>query len=97
MSQDLLHPNKFGQEDFDVVVTKLYPMDEWCVRACVVYEQETRGHKETGFVMWSVGSSHLSFSPPLGGWDGKPQPSTKGWWTCSPGNNRSHTPLFSVG
>ena len=23
------------------------------------------------FVMWSEGSSHLSFSPPLGGWDGK--------------------------
>ena len=25
----------------------------------------------------------------LGGCDGKPQPSTKGWRTCSPGNNRS--------
>ena len=44
-----------------------------------------------------VESLHLSFSPPLGGWDGKPQPSTKGWRTCSPGNNRRHTPLLSVG
>ena len=44
--------------------------------------------------MWSVVSSLLSYSPPLGGWDGKPQPSTKGWRTCSPGNNARRTPLL---
>ena len=43
-------------------------------------------------------SFHLLLcSPPPGGWDRKPQHSTKGWWTCLPGNNRKHTPSSSAG
>ena len=55
------------------------------------------GHMASGFERLSMGSSHLLCSPPLVGWDGKPQPSIKGWQTCSPGNNKSHTRLSSIG
>ena len=43
-----------------------------------------KGNLVSVSVMLRVGSSHLSFFPPLGGWDAKRQLSTKGWQICSP-------------